>query len=107
MTAQKATSEQRFNIAPQPPEMCPRIDTVIDNVKGVMEEINYESRTRGHTERDELETKLKDIESLSDFNISVEMEEIRDLIISLRAWGEEWKEFAKYLFDKYGDSRDI
>lgn len=89
----KSTSEELFNIMKQEDNQCPYIDTVLTMVEWANGHI--EDGFKSHTYEDVLEYLKSCKYELSD--IPCELEKIRESIINIRAWGEEWKNMAKYL----------
>ena len=91
------TSEDLFNITSPPENQCPVIDSIISNIDRALREC-----TDGE--------KYDDIEDVKDVLESIEYElsglewdinGVRDNIIELRDWGQQWKNLAKELICKY------
>lgn len=100
------TSEQVLSIKEQPIDTCPMIDRVKDDIKDTLSSIQYYCNARTDS-LDEAEDKLSEIDSLSSINLDDELEEIRTNVIEIRRWGQEWKDLAISLFEKYGDKEDL
>lgn len=100
------TSEQVLSIKEQPIDTCPMIDRVKDDIKNTLSSIQYYCNARTDS-LDEAEDKLSEIDSLSSINLDDELEEIRTNVIKIRRWGQEWKDLAISLFEKYGDKEDL
>lgn len=89
-----ATSEELYGITKQPPPTCPLIDDALKEVNGCQKRIrNYE-----RADEDELRDMLSDVESnlgtVSGYRNSGLLEDIRQRVEEIRAWGEEWKRLA-------------
>lgn len=91
------TSEQLFDIVPQLDMQCPKIDGMIRDanymVNDIRSVVKYYEEDNGHL-IEQLEDASTYISYLED-----EFEGLRDSIIEIRAWGQEWKNLAKYLME--------
>lgn len=74
----KKTTEEVFNLPPQPPEICSSIDEIIYEVRGLLE-------------------------SPDEIRVVEALEDLRCQVVSLRAWGQGWKDLAKRLIQKETD----
>ena len=89
-----ATSEEIYGITKQPPPTCPLIDEALKEVERCQKRImRYEK-----SDEDELRDMLSDVESnlgsVSGYGKSGLLEDIRERVEAIRAWGEEWKQLA-------------
>lgn len=89
------TTEELLNIELAPDYQCPKIDSLLRDVSAI------ESLTRHRHESEEV---LK--EYLDDINFYIstfedELESIRAAIEDIRRWGQEWKDKAKRMIEKY------
>ena len=97
------TSEDLFDFEEQPKEQCPLINEVISQLVDNSKEVK------------DVWQNLRDVEGAEGYlgdlywaeynirNLESNMEEIRTNIEKLRAWGEEWKDFAKQLVQERDD----
>ena len=88
-------SELRYGIVKQPEPCCPLINSALEEVNGLQKRIrNYE-----RADEDELRDMLSDVEThlgyLSGYGNSGLLEDIRGRTEEIRAWGQEWKDYAK------------
>lgn len=91
----KQPSEVRYGISKQPPPTCPIINDALESVNKLQKRIrNYE-----RADEDELRDMLSDVEThlgyLSGYGNSGLLEDIRGRTEEIRAWGQEWKDYAK------------
>jgi hypothetical protein len=93
-------SEELYGVRPQPADTCPLIDAIKKEAKDIQKKMyNYEKMD---------ETELKDIlwhiDNFLHENISggsqCAIERVRDNISTIRAWGQEWKDYAKQVDPK-------
>lgn len=93
------TVEQKIGIIDEPEHSCPKIDrfqSYLNDVARSIHNIPY------YFDRD-----IPDIQSLvdeADFALTMmesEIEEVRTINRDIRMWGEEWKEIALSLIEKY------
>lgn len=101
------TSEELFDIPKQPAEQCPFIDEVI-------KELNDNSKSIKDVWQN-----LKDVPEAEDYvsdldwaeynirNLESNMETIRTNVTNVRAWGQEWKDFAKQLIEERNNFIDL
>lgn len=86
------TSEERFNLPPQPEQACPLIDEVIMGITDKLGDVGDIARNLdfGQEQRD-----LLDIARYDEFR--EQLNEIRKRIEDIREWGQRWKNLAKTL----------
>ena len=96
MSAEKEhTSEELYGISKQPTETCPIIDEALRELGEIAR------RIRGYEKADEYELRdmLSDVETrigyLDGWNRTGLLEDIRKNTTAIRAWGQEWKDYAK------------
>ena len=83
------SEEKRFGICKEPFQTCPMIDEVI---RGLNEVEKIANKFKNSEDPKELRDCLFDI--LDYLPSERQMENIRDNVIAIRSWGEEWKQFA-------------
>lgn len=91
------TSEKLFNISEQLEAQCPTIDGMIKDSEDVLREVAYVTKYS-----DEISDNVSDVmENVKYYlsNVSDDFEKLRESIIEIRAWGQEWKNLAKYLME--------
>jgi hypothetical protein len=101
------TSEELFDIPKQPDEQCPFIDEVIKgltenskNVKDVWQNLKDVPEAEDYISNlDWAEYNIRNLES--------NMEDIRTNATNVRAWGQEWKDFAKQLIEERNSLVDL
>lgn len=85
------TSEERYGVDPQPKETCPMIDALQTDLASAYKTMrNYQKSD----DVEELKEMLSDIEHIL-FSWSAahsSLEEIRTHVVSIRDWGQQWKE---------------
>lgn len=93
------TSEELLGFNSQLPDQCPLLDEIIQAFETEAKNIK------------DVERNLKDVEEAADQigdldwadynlrNLSGEVEKVRENIIALRTWGQEWKDLAKRLVE--------
>lgn len=93
------TTEQLFYIESPPEFQCEKMDRINEFTNKALKEINNaqsnlydEEYSDAHGDVDDAEYYLNYIEDT--------VEELRSEIEALRAWGKEWKEFAKRLINE-------
>ena len=91
------TSEELFDISPQPKEQCPLINEVVSQLIDNSKEVKGVWKDLGRIEEAESYLSTLDWAEYNIRNLESNMEDIRSNIENLRAWGEEWKDFAKQL----------
>jgi len=91
--AEKLTSEQAHGIVAQPPPGRPLIDAAIAGAERVLSKIKRYEKT---DEVKELHDMLWEVEyTVNDFcGRNNKLDEIRHRLEEVRAWGEEWKQYA-------------
>jgi hypothetical protein len=90
------TSEQKYNITPQPPESCPIAAEATEAMKRVLGEVE------GYARVDSVDV-LHDILWRVEYHgsgITKQIEELRRANVAIRDWGEQWKTLAKSLDDE-------
>ena len=83
------SEEKRFGICKEPFQTCPMIDEVIDGLNEVDKIVH---KFKNSEDPEVLRDCLSDI--LDNLPSERQMENIRENIIAIRSWGEEWKQFA-------------
>lgn len=74
---------------------CPNIDYILRNISDIQRTLNYGLRNRDEDSLVEaIEDASYDLDSIPD-----SLEELRNSIIEIRAWGEDWKAIAKLLIN--------
>ena len=94
---QAKTSEQLFQIEEPIDFQCPKFDELSKKAKDI-----HSTTKIGRFDADDYDgilDKLKDIEWESS-DLVDQIEELRDAIVSVRQWGEDWKKFAKMLVEQ-------
>lgn len=84
------TSETLYGITEQPSPTCPMIDEAIASLRKALKSLS------GWKKMDE--EQLKDACDYAEWHLSNaegEMEQVRDHVESVRAWGQQWKDLAK------------
>lgn len=90
------TSEERYDINPQPGDTCSLIDEVIQKID---EALGYTKNADRSESIDELRDACTDVDWALD-GLEDKLEAIRERVSSVRWWGQEWKDEAKRLHDK-------
>lgn len=89
------TSEQTYGIRAQPPPTCPIIDEALDEVQLIAKCIRGYERAG----EEELRNMISEIETrigfLDGYRKTGLLEDIRDNVVKIREWGQEWKDLAK------------
>jgi predicted nuclease with TOPRIM domain len=91
------TSEQLFQIDDPIDYQCPKFDELSKKAKNL-----YKTSQLGRYEEDDNETlrdKLSEI-AWDSSDLEEQIEELRDAIVSVRQWGDEWKKLAKKLIEE-------
>ena len=94
-TEKEQTSEELYGISKQPAETCPIIDEALRELGEIAR------RIRGYEKADESELRdmLSEVETrigyLDGWNRTGLHEDIRKNTTAIRAWGKEWKDYAK------------
>lgn len=94
-TEKNQTSEELYGIVKQPAETCPMIDEALRELSEIAR------RIRGYEKADESELRdmLSDVETriacLDGWNRTGLLEDIRTNVTAIRAWGQEWKDYAR------------
>lgn len=84
----------------KPPEyQCRHIDSIL-------RELNYANdaihKSKRYDDIEDLKECLDDIENAL-YNLDYDLEDIRDAIVKVRGWGEQWKQVAKDLLNDRDD----
>lgn len=102
------TSEQRFKLQPQPGETCPLIDHGQSLVQKLLD--NSTGNRTDNLDEDELRELVHDIERTIDWyapDVDAQFEKVRDHVVKIREWGEQWKCFVKDLHDEIEPLREL
>ena len=86
------SEEKRFGICKEPFQTCPMIDEVIDGLNEVDKIVH---KFKNSEDPELLRDCLSDI--LDNLPSERQMENIRENIIAIRSWSEEWKQFGVQL----------
>jgi len=84
------TSERAYGICDQPADTCPKIDAVISDIKAAIKCCERRFET---DEPEDLQRLLLDAQDYLD-HLEDRLESIRDHVIKIRSWGQEWKDKA-------------
>ena len=89
------TSEELYDIRSQAPDTCPLIDAIQREAKNIRKKMyNYEKM-----DESELKDILWHVDNFLYDNIcggsQCAIERVRDNVSNVRAWGQEWKDYAK------------
>ena len=92
----RLTSEEIHEITAQPPPGCPLIDAVIAAAEKSAKKIRGWEKLKDESDIGELHDMLWDVEQTLDFfqGRHNDMDKIRERLEEVRAWGEEWKQYA-------------
>lgn len=86
------TSEKIYDIVAQPPDTCPLINEVINEIdkcsKAMLRRDRYSDDPKA------LMDMLEEADSCL-YGLTSTMEDIRRNVINIRRWGQEWKSLAK------------
>lgn len=93
------TSEDVLGITKPPEYQCSYIDSVIMGVKDSQETIQDADYYIRWEEFNKVEKYVNNLEA-NFKGMSEELEDVRQSIIELRQWGDEWKMIAKWLVEK-------
>jgi len=87
------SEERHFGIAREPQYTCPMIDSVIDELDSVNQNIEGFEKTKS---TEDLVEMLKYVEEIVGgvSKLQNRLEEIRENVTNIRDWGEEWKRLA-------------
>lgn len=90
------TSEERHGITPQPPPGCPLIDDAISAMDKVLRKTHNYEKCKHECDIEELHAMLWEVEyTVSDYcGRGNKLDAIRQRLEEVRAWGEEWKQYA-------------
>jgi len=91
------TSEEKYGISEQPDDTCPLINHAQDCIKDMMNTFPS-SRMMRNADEEELRGMLQDAEETVNWEgekADEKLEEIRERVTKIRAWGQDWKDFAK------------
>jgi len=92
------TSENLFQIVESVGYQCPNFDKASQKIENIYKLTQF-SRYDDDDDVDELKSRLSDIEYESS-GFADEIEDLREAIVQVRQWGQEWKEFAKRLIEE-------
>lgn len=97
------TTEQLLDISEQPQEQCPFIDKIINAINSCRKEI--ESLAKDLSRIEGAESIASDIDWIASYylDLNKEMEDIREQIIAIRAWGQGWKDLSKSILVKMSE----
>jgi len=92
-------SEELFDFDKPPDYQCPNIDGILRNISYAQRELS----TAKHQE--DIETIIEYIEKAENdlYNLDYDLEDLREVIINIRGWGESWKKLAKSLLEDRDD----
>lgn len=90
----KPTSERLYGIRPQPRETCPKIDEVLGEARDLSRRIRGYEKASEDELRDMLWAVERFLGQLDGYGRTGLMEDIRRNVTDIRAWGQEWKDYA-------------
>lgn len=92
-------SEELFDFDKPPDYQCPNIDGILRNISYTQRELS----TAKHQE--DIESIIEYIEKAENdlYNLDYDLEDLREVIINIRGWGESWKKLAKSLLEDRDD----
>lgn len=99
------TNEELYGIDKQPPEQCPKIN----EIQGVLNDEShnvYEQIKELERQHPEYDTETLDWVAHNTKFLNKNLEELREAIEALRAWGEQWKSLALKAMDKTGTHKE-
>ena len=89
-------SEDLFDIEYPPEHQCSKIDSVVRDINSAEKALD---RALKYDDRDDIIEYVD--EAKSDlYNMTYELEELREAIIGVRDWGQQWKDLCKELLDE-------
>ena len=90
------TSEERHGITAQPPPGCPLIEDAISAMDKVLRKTHNYEKCKDEADIGELHAILWEVEyTVSDYcGRGNKLDAIRQRLEEVRAWGEEWKQYA-------------
>ena len=86
------TSESIYDIVPQPPDTCPFINDVINEIDKCSKAMLRRDR---YPEDPKVLMQMLDEADSCLYGLTSTMEDIRRNVINIRRWGQEWKDLAK------------
>lgn len=94
----KDYSEEIFGLKEQPEDQCPTIDSIVRDINYA---IKASEKAEYWLDRDDYDDTYNYISQTQQelYGLEDELEKLRECIIEIRAWGQEWKDFAKQLID--------
>ena len=97
------TSEEKLWLDKPLEHQCPKIDKLVKAAKEV------EAGIRHALKCDDIDDMRSNVENADWYAGDIEggFEELRESIEAVRSWGEQWKELAKDLINKYEPERLI
>lgn len=107
-----ATSELMFGTSPQIENQCPLIDEIISELNSQAsneKEIEYKLKRMDETDFEEVGEDCSTDAGWLDFYLRDDsnLEKLRDNIVLLRSWGEEWKNIALNMAEKVEDINEF
>lgn len=101
------TTEELFNLPPQPSNQCPIIDKELDSLKNKLKDIDWDLIDL-MKENSDIDKEVQSIRNQVDelWCVNEAFEEIRGNCESIREWGEAWKDVCKYMFYKHPELID-
>ena len=97
------TTEQLLDISEQPQKQCPFIDKIINAINSGRKEIERLVKDLSRIEGAESIASDIDWQASYYLDLNKEMEDIRNQIISIRAWGQDWKDLSKSILEKMSE----
>ena len=93
----KKTSEEILGLPKPPPHQCPKIDGFIERAKSIDHDLRQAEKC------DEIEEMKSFVSDAAWYSGDIEgnLEELRTAMDELRCCGNEWKDLAKQLINKY------
>ncbi len=108
-----ATSELMFGTSPQMENQCPVIDDIISDLHSeasTAKDNAYNLRRMDEEDFHSVGEESADALSWIDFNLrgmDTKLDQLRDNIVLLRSWGEEWKNIALNMAEEVPDINDF
>lgn len=89
-TTPKKSSEELYNIPPQPQQTCPLIDEIIMGISDKLGDVAEIARNLEHGQE---QLDLIEVSHYEDYR--EQLNELRKQVEDIREWGQRWKNIAK------------
>ncbi len=97
-------SEELYGIRPQPPDTCPLINGIQNEGERLLRKMRGYERLNDINDIESLHDILWEVKYFMENNINggseCAIERVRNNAQSIRAWGQEWKDYAKQVDPK-------